>query len=253
MKIIPVPVLSDNYAYLLVDQGSQTAAAVDPAEPDTVIRAAQAEGVQIVQILTTHKHWDHSGGNSGMASQIPGIEVVGGSNEGVDACTKTVQDNEEFTFGDINIRCMHTPGHTMGHICYYVTEGEDKAVFTGDTLFIGGAGKFFEGTAEDMYPSLYQKLGALPTDTKVYCGHEYTLSNYRFALHIDPDNAELQSQNAWARQQVNNGLPTVPSTIANELATNPFMRATDPSLQEKTGKSDPIQCLAAIRQMKNRF
>jgi len=104
-----------------------------------------------------------------------------------------------------------------------------------------------------MFLSLYSKLCALPGDTKVFCGHEYTLSNYRFALHIDPDNAELQQQNNWALQQINSGFPTVPSTIANELATNPFMRATDATLQQKTGKTDPVDCLAEIREMKNRF
>eukprot|EP00640_Fibrocapsa_japonica_P002509 CAMPEP_0113937152 /NCGR_PEP_ID=MMETSP1339-20121228/3843_1 /TAXON_ID=94617 /ORGANISM="Fibrocapsa japonica" /LENGTH=255 /DNA_ID=CAMNT_0000939819 /DNA_START=61 /DNA_END=828 /DNA_ORIENTATION=- /assembly_acc=CAM_ASM_000762 len=253
MKIIPVPVLDDNYAYLLIDEHTNTAHAVDPAQAQKVIRAADQHGVQITKVLTTHKHWDHAGGNADMASALPNIEVVGGELDNVEACTTFVRDGDTFTLGNMSITCLHTPGHTMGHICYFVTEGDDKAVFTGDTLFVGGAGRFFEGSAQDMFPSLYEKLGRLPAETKVYCGHEYTLANYRFALSIDPENTALQSKDVWAKAQIQSGKPTVPSTIQEELATNPFMRATDPSIQEKTGKSNVVDCLGVVRQMKNSF
>uniref|UniRef100_A0A6V1NKM9 hydroxyacylglutathione hydrolase n=1 Tax=Heterosigma akashiwo TaxID=2829 RepID=A0A6V1NKM9_HETAK len=254
MKVVPVPTLSDNYAYLLIDELTNTAAAVDPAEPEKVLRAALDQGVSITTVLATHKHWDHSGGNAAMKTSIPDVEIIGGATEGVEACTKAVEDGEQFMLGEnVTIRCIHTPGHTMGHTCYYAVDGDSKAVFTGDTLFIGGCGRFFEGTARDMHPSLCLKLGALPPDTAVYCGHEYTLANYRFALSVDPENAALREAQATAQATIDNGGYTVPSTIGKELATNPFMRPDASNLQEKTETQNPIECLAAIRAMKDRF
>ena len=137
-----------------------------------VLKAAKEEGVSISKVLTTHKHNDHAGGNSAIAKSIPGLEIVGGEKDRVQGCTSTVKDGDEFSIGSIEVKCLHTPGHTVGHICYYVTEGEQKAVFTGDTLFVGGAGRFFEGTPEEMQHSLAEKLGKLPPETLVYCGHE---------------------------------------------------------------------------------
>jgi hydroxyacylglutathione hydrolase len=125
---------------------------------------------------------------------IPGLEVYGHEVDQCEGCTRFVSDGEEFNFDDIVIRCIHTPGHTQGHICYYLTTGDQKVVFTGDILFNGGAGRFFEGNAQDVYGG-FQKLVALPQDTAVYCGHEYTLSNYRFALSIDGDNLDLVEVN----------------------------------------------------------
>lgn len=141
----------------------------------------------------------------------------------------------------------------MGHISYYATHNNDKAVFTGDCLFVGGVGKFFEGTASDMHHALYDKLLKLPIDTKIYCGHEYTLSNYRFALSIDKSNADLVEANKRAVQLRNSGIPTIPSTIEFEMKTNPFLRVYDQSMIDCTGLSDPIQVLHSVREMKNNF
>ncbi|CAM9283682.1 unnamed protein product [Discosporangium mesarthrocarpum] len=257
MKIITVPVYSDNYAYLLIDEHAQEAAVVDPVEPEKVMASAAREGVRISKVLTTHKHWDHSGGNKEMTKRVQGLEVVGGSEESVPACTTFVRDGDTLTVGSsISVRCIHTPGHTQGHMCYFAVDGEEKAVFTGDILFIGGAGKFFEGTAEDVHHSLYDKLGKLPLETLVYCGHEYTLANYRFALSVEPDNADLVKENQWAVEQISKALPTVPSMMAKEFATNPFMRVNQASVQAKTrlgAGATPTQYLARIREMKNNF
>ncbi|CAM9520979.1 unnamed protein product [Ascophyllum nodosum] len=255
MRVVCVPVLHDNFAYLLIDESGVTAA-VDPAQPEKVLKAAKEEGVSISKVLTTHKHNDHAGGNSAIAKSIPGLEIVGGEKDRVQGCTSTVKDGDEFSIGSIEVKCLHTPGHTVGHICYYVTEGEQKAVFTGDTLFVGGAGRFFEGTPEEMQHSLAEKLGKLPPETLVYCGHEYTSANYKFAQSIDPDNEALKREIALTSERLGKGEHTVPSTIAKELATNPFMRAHDPSIQSRTGLAEGTSTsgfLGKIRQMKNAF
>uniref|UniRef100_A0A0E0D009 hydroxyacylglutathione hydrolase n=1 Tax=Oryza meridionalis TaxID=40149 RepID=A0A0E0D009_9ORYZ len=195
MKIIPVACLEDNYAYLIVDESTKSAAAVDPVEPEKVLAAAAEVGVRIDcsflwdaisavpkifpnptlrdQSPTTRK--DHAGGNEKLAQSVPGIKVYGGSLDNVKGCTDQVENGTKLSLGkDIEILCLHTPCHTKGHISYYVTskEEEDPAVFTGDTLFIAGCGRFFEGTAEQMYQSLCVTLGSLPKPTRVYCGHE---------------------------------------------------------------------------------
>eukprot|EP00752_Nemacystus_decipiens_P004324 g3949.t1 len=190
-----------------------------------------------------------------MASRIPGLEIVGGEKDRVRGANVSVNDGDSLSVGGITVKCLHTAGHTMGHICFYATEGEEKAVFTGDTLFVGGAGRFFEGTPEEMLMSM-DKLAKLPPETLVYCGHEYTSSNYRFAQSIDPDNDDLKRQVSLAQQRLGKGEHTVPSTIANELATNPFMRARDTSIQGRTGLGEGATAaahLGKIRQMKNAF
>ncbi|KAK4797951.1 hypothetical protein SAY86_030277 [Trapa natans] len=145
--------------------------------------------------------------------------------------------------------------HTKGHISYYVTtvEGNNPAVFTGDTLFIAGCGKFFEGTAEQMYQSLCVTLGSLPKPTKVYCGHEYTVKNLQFALTVEPDNAKIQQKLSWAQNQQQKGHPTIPSTMEEELQTNPFMRADLPEVQERVGCNSPVEALRTIRQQKDNW
>ena len=139
-------------------------------------------------VWTTHKHDDHAMGNPEMKQRIPGIHVLGGAIDAVAGCTREVQDEEIFDFEGFSVKCLLCPGHTKGHICYYVTDPETKKgmAFTGDCLFVGGAGKFFEGTGDDMYISLYEKLGKLPGETELYVGHEYTASNYKFAMARRP-------------------------------------------------------------------
>ncbi|KAI9156643.1 hypothetical protein LWI28_010010 [Acer negundo] len=256
MKIFHVPCLEDNYSYLIIDESTKEAAIVDPVEPEKVLEAAKQHGVDLKIILTTHHHWDHAGGNEKMKEMVPGIKVYGGSLDNVKGCTDKVENGDKISLGaNVNILSLHTPCHTKGHISYYVTgkDGEDPAVFTGDTLFIAGCGKFFEGTAEQMYQSLCVTLSSLPKPTQVYCGHEYTVKNLQFALTVEPDNTKIQQKLSWAQQQRQAGLPTIPSTIEEEMETNPFIRVDLPMLQKLVGFHDPIEALREIRRRKDNW
>lgn len=266
MRILPVPVNSDNYAYLISCNEGETVVAIDPAEPDKIVEALAANfprTARIRTILTTHKHWDHAGGNRALLQLLddddstgPPVRVVGGLIDEVEACNVPVRDGDVLNdvIPGVTVTCIHTPGHTRGHICYFLEEEEGKtAVFTGDTLFIGGCGKFFEGTANEMYPSL-QKLASLPADTEVWCGHEYTLSNYKFARSVEPANEALRERDVWAKEQIHAGRFTIPSSIANELATNPFMRSSVPAIVEAVGGGDdPVTVLQQTRNLKDDY
>ncbi|KAJ2162959.1 Cytoplasmic glyoxalase II [Coemansia sp. RSA 552] len=250
MKVIPVPCLSDNYAYVLVDEHTQQAAVVDPVEPQNVFQALEATGLPLAAILTTHHHNDHAGGNSRVSAEHPGVPVYGGDGR-IPAMTKQLKDGDEFCIGSLKVRAIQTLGHTTSSISYYVqdTDKDQRAVFSGDTLFVGGCGRLFEGSPGDMYQSLNVKLAALPRDTRVYAGHEYTRANLRFALTVDGDNAELKNKaERCAAMKC-----TMPSTIGEELDTNPFMRVRQPALQQATGETDPVKVLAAVRRMKDNF
>jgi hydroxyacylglutathione hydrolase len=256
MRVVIIPLNDDNYGYLLIDESTNEAAIIDVSgQPDEVLRIVEKEGVRLTKILTTHKHWDHAGGNFKMKSKFPDIEILGSAVDDVEGCTTFIDDGTTLMLSTISIRCILTSGHTMGHISYFAEHGRQKVVFTGDCLFVGGVGKFFEGTAADMHCSLFEKLGKLPTETLVYCGHEYTLSNYRFALSVDPRNEQLISANETAVGERSEGKPTIPSTIGKELATNPFYRVYETSIIESCGlgSTDPIQIMHNVRERKNTF
>ncbi|KAJ2366860.1 Cytoplasmic glyoxalase II [Coemansia sp. RSA 2610] len=250
MKVIPVPCLSDNYAYVLVDEQSRQIAIVDPVEPEKVLPVAERTGMELKAVLTTHHHADHAAGNNLIASTIPGIAVYGGESR-IPSMTKQLKNGDEFSLGSLHIRAIQTFGHTTSSICYFVEDkhADERVAFTGDTLFVGGCGRLFEGTPQDMYTSLNEKLAKLPKDTKVYAGHEYTRANLRFALSVDSDNQALKDK----AKRCGTMQCTMPSTIAEELETNPFMRVDQPALQTATGKADPVEVLAAIRKLKDNF
>ncbi|CAG8662310.1 7863_t:CDS:2 [Funneliformis caledonium] len=248
MKVIPIPVLDDNYSYLIIDEKTNEAAVVDPVEPKKVLAVVQEQSANLKHLITTHHHADHSGGNDELFSERKDLIVYGGDNR-IPAVTKIVKDNEEFKIGQINVKALFTICHTSASVSFYLQDEKDKAVFTGDTLFIGGCGRFFEGTAEQMHNSLNNILAKLPENTKVYCGHEYTSSNLRFADSVEPDNDFLQQKIQWVKDHKQ----TVPSTIGDELKFNPFMRVDKDSIRKATGKQDPIQVMAKLREMKNNF
>jgi len=254
MKIRILPALSDNYMYLLMDQTTKEAAIIDPVDPDSVIKAVEEEGVNLTTLLTTHHHWDHAGGNAELIKRVPGLAVLGGDDR-IDGVTRKVQHGDKLTVGGMEIQCLFTPCHTTGHICYYVTKDTDKAVFTGDTLFLGGCGRFFEGTAPQMYEALVNILGTLPAETKVYCGHEYSLQNLPFGAHVEPDNQHIKDKIEWCRTQrgASPPLPTVPSTIAEEWLINPFMRVGESPVQAHVGETDPVETMRAVRAEKDNF
>ncbi|XP_060085813.1 hydroxyacylglutathione hydrolase, mitochondrial-like [Ylistrum balloti] len=254
MDVILLPALKDNYMYLIIDQATKECACVDPVEPEKVLNAVKEMGVKLTTLMTTHHHWDHAGGNKELVSKCPQLSVFGGDKQ-IDGLKENVVHGDEFKIGQLNVRCLHTPCHTTGHICYYVTagEGEDPAVFTGDTLFIAGCGRFFEGTPENMKTALIDILGELPPKTKVYCGHEYTVNNLKFALSVEPKNQDMITKMAWAQTKRNENKPTIPSTIGDEFKFNPFMRVREASVMNYTGTSDPVETMGFLRKAKDKF
>lgn len=258
MAIITVPQLSDNYAYLVVDDASKDCAIVDCAEADTVIAAAKSHGVKLVAVLTTHWHGDHSGGNADLAAKVPGIKIFGASAEGgkIPALTNPVGDGDKLRIGGLEGRVIGIPAHTNGHVAYYFPAL--AAVFTGDTMFVAGCGRVFEGKAATMVNSL-AKLAALPDATQVYCGHEYTEKNLRFALTLEPGNAALKAKHEWSIKARAGGKFTVPSTIGDEKKTNPFLRTDSPELKASIKRrdasvgDDPVAIFAKARELKDHF
>ena len=258
MAIITVPQLSDNYAYLVVDDASKDSAIVDCAEADSVIAAAKSHGVKLVAVLTTHWHGDHSGGNADIAAKIPGIRIFGASAEGgkIPALTNPVGDGDRLRIGGLEGRVIGIPAHTNGHVAYYFPAL--GAVFTGDTMFVAGCGRVFEGKAATMVNSL-AKLAALPDATQVYCGHEYTEKNLRFALTLEPGNAALKAKHEWSIKARAGGKFTVPSTIGDEKKTNPFLRTDSAELKanikrhDASVRDDPIAIFAKARELKDHF
>jgi len=257
MAITIVTQLSDNFAYLISDDSGECAV-VDCAEADKVIAAARRDNLKLTAVLTTHWHGDHSGGNKDLVGKMPGLRVFGASAENgrIPALTNPVADGDTFKVGALEARVIGIPAHTNGHVAYYFPQL--KSVFTGDTLFVAGCGRVFEGKAATMVDSL-KKLASLPNDTKVYCGHEYTEKNLRFALTLEPNNQRIQTKHAWAQKVTSDGGHTVPSTIEDEKRTNPFLRTDSVELIANVKRadpqigSDPISIFAKAREMKDRF
>jgi len=263
-RVVTIPATQDNFMYLIVDKSSMQAFVVDPVEPETVLSVVRKQNVTLSGILTTHHHWDHAGGNEKMVNMYKSengdntakMEVYGGDDR-IGALTKKVGQGDQIQLGTLTVDCLFTPCHTTGHICYFVkptdSANEEPAVFTGDTLFIAGCGRFFEGTPQEMYSALVEKLGQLPPKTRVFCGHEYTVNNLKFALSVEPNNAAAKEKLSWAENQRSNRLPTVPSTIAEEKDINPFMRVILPQMQQQVGASDSVGCMRILRTMKDNF
>ena len=247
MQVIPVPCLSDNYAYLVV-QG-RLAAVVDPSQADPVLRAIDEHSLKLTEIWLTHHHWDHVGGIEPLIEECSIVHVRGSrfdaDNERIPRQTDALSEGDSFEFGGSAVDVLEIPGHTLGAIAF-ITEGN---LFSGDTLFIAGCGRVFEGTMEMMSQSL-TKLRSLPADTKVWCGHEYTVNNLRFAQTIEPNNSDIARALDEAMAAREAGRFTVPGRLDRELATNPFLRFDDPDL---AAGRNPVASFTAIRQAKDDF
>jgi hydroxyacylglutathione hydrolase len=244
--------LRDNYVYLLRDPETAAVGAVDPSEAGPVFAALAETGWRLTHVLNTHHHPDHTGGNLALKEKT-GCTIVGPRADraripGIDI---DVADGEEYVFGKQAARVFDVPGHTRGHIAFWF--GGSRALFCGDTLFTLGCGRLFEGTPQQMWHSL-SKLRALPPETRVYCGHEYTQANARFAVTVEPKNEALLARSRRIDELRQRELPTVPGTMGEELATNPFLRADQPALQAAMGAvGDPVATFAEIRRRKDVF
>jgi len=222
MEIIAVPVLTDNYVWLIHNAESGETAAVDPSAADPVLEAAASRGWQLTQILNTHWHPDHTGGNQGIQAATGSTIVAPAEAERVSKVDRIVGEGDRVNVAGREAVVWEIPAHTAGHIAYYFED--ERMIFVGDTMFAMGCGRLFEGTAQQMYQNL-RRIAALPEDVRIYCGHEYTLANARFAAHAEPGNDAIADRLAAVSALRDAGDITLPTTVAAELVTNPFVRA----------------------------
>ncbi|WP_016953449.1 hydroxyacylglutathione hydrolase [Anabaena sp. PCC 7108] len=257
MHVISIAALTDNYIFLLHDSKQNIAAVVDPAEAEPVLQQLEQLKAELVAIFNTHHHHDHVGANQQLIQKFPQVVVYGGVEDRgrIPGQQVFLQQGDRVQFSDRTAEVFFVPGHTRAHIAYYfppVTALEAGELFCGDTLFAGGCGRLFEGTPAQMVDSL-SKLRALPDNTRVWCAHEYTLSNLRFALTVDPDNIDLQKRYDQVKAMRDRHEGTIPSLLEIEKRTNPFLRWDKPSLQLTAKRNEPTQVFARIREMKDKF
>ncbi|HPH67403.1 MAG TPA: hydroxyacylglutathione hydrolase [Kofleriaceae bacterium] len=255
MRIIAVPCLKDNYAYLVCDDGRGIAAIVDPGEAAPVLAAAAANSVRIATVWATHHHPDHVGGIAGLLAALGPLEIVAHNSDRqrITHATRFVDDGDVVQLGDVAATIIFNPGHTLGAISYWLRDHD--AVFTGDTLFGAGCGRMFEGNPPMMHASL-MRLAALPPTTRVYFGHEYTASNLRFATLVSPHDAGVAARVAAVTAQVAAGHATTPSLMADEVASNPFLRCADPAIVAAANERVPgtvagAAAFGVLREWKN--
>jgi hydroxyacylglutathione hydrolase len=252
MRVEVIPCLSDNYAYLLVNPDRGVAVVVDPSEGDPVRRAVEARGVELVGVLATHHHFDHVGGVEDLLAWRPDLAVwAHASDRGrVPGQTGAVASGETISLGGMEFRALHVPGHTLGAVTW-CTDGH---AFTGDTLFLAGCGRLFEGDAALMTDSLYEVLGVLPDETRIYPGHEYTEKNLRFAASVLPGDEAVARRLEVVRAVRAEGRPTVPATLGEERRTNPFLRCDEAALRETLRvAADRVATFAALRARRDVF
>ena len=239
MKIQIIPCLKDNYSYLIIDEKKNIACVIDPSEADPVIEYLEGNKIELKFILNTHHHYDHVGGNQELKKKY-GASVMGykDDKERIPSIDILVKDQETWVYENFEAKIIHVPGHTLGHICFYFYK--EESVFTGDTLFSLGCGKIFEGTYSQMFDSL-MKLKKLPQNTKIFCGHEYTMQNSKFCIFHDANNQNLKNKVNDIEIKLKNNLPTIPSTIKDELECNIFFR------------SNNIETFSKLRDLKDYF
>jgi hydroxyacylglutathione hydrolase len=256
LEVVPVACLRDNYAYLLVDRDARQAVVVDPSEAAPVETALEELGLALTQIWCTHHHFDHVGGNEALARVRPGLTVLGSRHDAeadhIPGQTRGLVDGDEVLFGARAFRAMAIPGHTLGALAFV----GDGIAFTGDTLFSGGCGRVFEGTMSMMHGSL-RRLRALPAGTRIFSGHEYTVRNLEFAAEVEPENAAVRARLETVRRLRADDMPSVGAPLADELATNPFLRAGEPSVRAYAARRGDArgedEVFARVREAKDAF
>lgn len=242
--------LSDNYGYLLHDPASGETACIDTPDADAYLREAAHKGWQITQIWNTHWHPDHASGNNAIKAATACTVIAPAEVERIAAPDRIVAHGDTVSLGAFTAQVIDVSGHTNGHVAFHLPEA--GVAFVGDAVFALGCGRMFEGQPDQFWASL-SRIKALPPETLLYCAHEYTQSNVRFALHVDPENAELQDYVAQIDKARSEGRPTVPTTLSRELATNPFLRADDVALQARWGGGGAVATFAALRAAKDNF
>lgn len=255
LNVLTVPAFQDNYLWLIHDGAN--AAVVDPGDAAPILQALEAHRLSLAAILLTHHHADHVGGVPALLQRFP-VPVFGPRNDAIPQVTHSLREGDHISIPEIglDLEVLDVPGHTKGHIAYFAPK--QGWLFCGDTLFAGGCGRLFEGTPEQMVASL-TKLAALPDETQIYCAHEYTLSNLRFAKEVEPDNVSLQARIEHEQAKRDRGQPTVPSTIGVEKSTNPFLRFREEKIANRLiaaghlSSKEPIAVFAALRQWKNSY
>ena len=253
MQVIPIPCLSDNYAYVIKNDNSKLVGVVDPSEVLPIVNFLKKENLKLNYILNTHHHFDHVGGNIEL-KKIYNAKIVGFVDDkhripGIDI---TVKDNEKWIFGSSQVKVLHIPGHTLDHICFFFEK--EKIAFTGDTLFSLGCGRIFEGDHNQMLGSL-DKIKKLPKETMIYCGHEYTFKNAEFCMKYDKDNIALKNKFEKVKKLRSSNLPTIPSTLEDELKSNIFLRCDQNDLKIKLGmqNEDDFKVFRKVRDLKDNF
>lgn len=257
LDIIRIPAFKDNYIWLLRLPSGKDCWVVDPGEAQPVQDYLQRHQLQLEGILLTHHHTDHTGGVDALRTAT--TQVIGAASDRtrLPALTRAVTEGDHISLLDTDFLVMEIPGHTRSHLAFFAATSTPPLVFCGDTLFAGGCGRIFEGTPAQMHESL-QRLAQLPANTLIYAAHEYTLSNLEFAGQVEPDNARLQERLSATREARSRDLPTLPSSLDTERATNPFLRLNQPRVQQQiqgwardTSLTDPVALLAALREWKN--
>jgi len=239
MRIEIVPCLKDNYSYLIIDDSNNSACVVDPSESKPILNFLNNKNIKLKYILNTHHHFDHVGGNKDLKKKF-GSTVIGFKKDSsrIPEIDVELENNQIWKAENFVAKIIHVPGHTSGHICFHFFK--EKIVFTGDTLFSLGCGRIFEGTNQEMFNSL-KKIKALPDETKIYCGHEYTINNSKFCIEYDADNQNLKKKIEDIKRKIKNGSPTIPSTIKEELDCNIFLRTND------------LETFSKLRDLKDNF
>ena len=239
MQVEIIPCLQDNYSYLIIDDNTNSACVIDPGEAKPIINFLKNRNIDLKYILNTHHHYDHIGGNKDLKKKFRSV-IVGFKKDAdrIPEIDILVEDNQVWQAENFIAKIIHVPGHTSGHICFHFFK--EKLVFTGDTLFSLGCGRIFEGTYKEMFESL-NKIKSLPEETKVYCGHEYTLNNSKFCIIYDHQNLKLKKKVEILKQKTQDRLPTIPSTIKDELECNIFLRTND------------LESFSKLRDLKDNF
>jgi len=253
MQVIPIPCLSDNYAYVIYDKRSKIVGVIDPSEASPIIRFLEKKNLKLNYILNTHHHFDHVGGNIELKKKYH-AKIIGfeGDKHRIPGIDITLKNNQEWIFGKSKIKILHIPGHTLGHICFFFKN--EKIAFTGDTLFSLGCGRIFEGDHRQMLSSL-NKIKEFPKDTKIYCGHEYTHKNAKFCIKYDGDNLNLKKKFEKIKKLRSNNLPTIPTTLEDELNTNIFLRCNQSDLKNKLNMKncEDWELFKKVRDFKDQF